>query len=90
LSKGAEAVAAARRACELDRDDAGLIANLALSYLIDGRIEAASTAIGTARERDPQDPITEYLARLIWAVERHEIKAPTRWPPDEEGPRSRT
>lgn len=90
LGKGVEAVAAARRACELDPGDAGLIANLALSYLIAGQIEAASTTIGTARERDPQDSITENLALLIGAVERHEIEAPTRWPPEGEDPGART
>jgi tetratricopeptide (TPR) repeat protein len=84
LGKGAEAVATAQRAGGLDPDDVGLVANLAFAYLIDQQITAAVETVRDASRRDPDDPITDRLRAWIEAVERNEVEAPTRWPPQED------
>ncbi len=81
LGKGPEAVAAASAACTLDPSDIGLVSNLALAYLINQQVEVALATVQQARRQDPADPITARLSRLIEAVARHEIEAPTQWPP---------
>jgi Flp pilus assembly protein TadD len=81
LGKGAEAVEIAERARALDPDDPGLVANLALAYLIDHQITAALETARDASRRDPDDPVTGRIRALVEAVARHEIEAPTRWPP---------
>jgi Flp pilus assembly protein TadD len=79
--KGAEAVVIAERVCALDPDDADLVANLALAYLINHQITAAVDAVHDASRRDPDDPVTVNLRALIEAVAGHQAEAPTRWPP---------
>jgi Flp pilus assembly protein TadD len=81
LGKGAEGVGIAERACALDPEDVGLVANLALAYLINHQITAAVDAIHDASRRNPDDPTTANLRVLIEAVAGHQVEAPTRWPP---------
>lgn len=68
LGKFDEAVGVAEQAVTLEPDDAGLIGNLALAYLLAGRIAEAKKSIAAAIEIDRSDKINEYLGQLITEV----------------------
>lgn len=65
LGKAKEAIDFCETAVRLSPDDFGLMANLAWAYLIANRIQDAQTTIGTAVQADPQDQISQSVARII-------------------------
>lgn len=68
LGKFDEAVEVAERATALDPGDAGLIGNLALAYLLAGRVEEAKKSILAAVKIAPDDEINSLLRRVITEV----------------------
>ncbi|HSD62294.1 MAG TPA: hypothetical protein VLB50_00790 [Ignavibacteriaceae bacterium] len=76
LGFGEEAVSISLKAYSLSPEDAGLLSNLALSYLINGNINEAKKRIDRALEMDPEDRATQALSNLI-----DEIKAGKREQP---------
>src|SRR5687768_12669045 len=69
LGKGAEAIVAARRACATDPEDAGLVATLALAYLLDGQVEKAAATIRQASQQDLDNAFTRRVRQLTDDVE---------------------
>lgn len=76
LGKGNESVKVAKHACELNPEDAGLIANLGLAYLIDGDIENAFTTTKLAYDLNPKDKITRRQLLAIIEIKLGNRKAP--------------
>jgi Flp pilus assembly protein TadD len=68
LGRAKEAVPVAEHAVSISPDDAGLHANLALTYLLAGRISQSSAKIEEALRLDPKDPITRNLKTVISEV----------------------
>lgn len=68
LGRTAEAIDAARHGVELSPDDAGLVANLALAYLVGGQIDEAVTAVDKSLKIAPDDKITLDLRTIIHEV----------------------
>jgi tetratricopeptide (TPR) repeat protein len=68
LGKGKEAVKISLHALTIDSTNSGLIANLALSYLINGDLKLANEAIDNAILIDPIDPINNNLKTIIEEV----------------------
>lgn len=68
LGKGAEAVQVSEHAIGCEPDSHELIGNLAVAYLIDGRVKEAETTIQAALRRNPQDLVNKTLQRLIGEV----------------------
>lgn len=68
LGRTAEAIDAARHGVELSPNDAGLVANLALAYLVGGQIDEAVTAIDKSLKIAPDDKITQDLRTIILEV----------------------
>ena len=60
-----EAVAVAQEALALDPDNAELLGNLSLSYLLAGRIEHARRAIDAAIRIAPDDGINRTISRIL-------------------------
>jgi tetratricopeptide (TPR) repeat protein len=60
-----EAIAVARDAVARAPDNAALISNLALAYLLAGRFDEATAPIAAARRIDQDDAITARLAMVI-------------------------
>ena len=71
-----EAVAVAEEALALDPDNAELLGNLSLSYLLAGRIEHARRAIAAAIRLAQDDPINQTISRIL-----SEITEGVRQPP---------
>lgn len=65
LGHGDEAVRVAQHAIELTPDDAGLYANLALAFLINGKNNEAKEAIGRSLAMAPQDKISQAVKGII-------------------------
>jgi tetratricopeptide (TPR) repeat protein len=65
LGKGIEAVNVSLHALSLDHNNAGLIGNLALAYLISGDTDLANSAINKALEIDSSDKINIKLKAII-------------------------
>jgi len=65
LGHGAEAVRLSQYAIELTPDDAGLYANLALAYLIDGKNTEAKKAVEQALTMAPQDKISQAVQGIV-------------------------
>lgn len=68
LGKFEEAVDVAERAASLDPKDVGLIGNLAVAYLLAGRITAAKKSIAAAISIDGSDSVNNYLNQVIAEV----------------------
>lgn len=68
LGKFDDAVSVGERAVALVPDDDGLLANLALAYLMARNISAAQKAIGASYARNAVDPINALLHRVIGEV----------------------
>ncbi len=68
LGKFDEAVSVAEQATTLEPDNAGLIGNLALAYLLAGRLAEARKSIVAAIKIDRSDNINEYLGQIITEV----------------------
>jgi tetratricopeptide (TPR) repeat protein len=60
-----EAVAVAEEALALDPDNAELLGNLSLSYLLAGRVEHARRAIDAAIRIAPDDSINRTISRIL-------------------------
>ncbi len=60
-----EAVAVAEEALALEPDNAGLLGNLSLSYLLAGRVEHARKAIDAAIRIAPDDTINQTISRIL-------------------------
>lgn len=80
LGKGKEAVAVSLRNCELHPDEAALRSNLALAHLIAGDVERARNDVRRAQALEPDDEITQALARVIEDVRAGKRERPTRFP----------
>lgn len=65
LGKGKEAVNVSLHALSLDSNNAGLIGNLALAYLINGDLDLANTTINKALGIDSSDKINMKLKSII-------------------------
>jgi hypothetical protein len=61
----------------LHPDDHGLLGNLALSYLLAGRVEAAQKAIHAATRIDSSDAINRRLEQVIVDVASGKRSRPT-------------
>lgn len=68
LGKGPKAVEVALHALKINEKDTGLIANLALSYLINGDLALAKQTIDKAIAIDPKDEINHNLKATIEEV----------------------
>lgn len=77
LGRKVEGVKFAQDALNLAPYDAGLIANLALAYLLSGNLSDAQAAIDQALSKDPTDSISMTLATMI-----QHFEARGRTPPD--------
>ncbi len=64
----ADAIPFCERALQVEPDNAGLRANLALALLFCERLEEARDAVADALRRDPSDAITQTLSRIIGEV----------------------
>lgn len=71
-----EAIKAAVHAVKTDPADSGLQANLALAYLIGGKIEEAKKAIAISLEKSPDDKISQTVKTVIEKVASGEKKQP--------------
>ena len=65
LGHGAEAVRVAQHAIQVTPDDAGLYANLALAFLIDGKNIEAKKAVEQALTMAPQDKISQAVRGVV-------------------------
>jgi Flp pilus assembly protein TadD len=76
--RGAEAVEAARVGVSRNRQDAGLVANLALALLIGGDLAEAERTCKAAQEMNPEDKITANVLKVISEVRAGKRPRPTR------------
>ena len=65
LGKAAEAIRATNHAIKLTPDDAGLYANLALAYLIDGKNTPAKEAVDRSLKMSPDDQISRAVLKIV-------------------------
>ncbi len=65
LGRTDEAIRIAHAASSLQPSNAGLSANLALAYLLAGRVSDAHVAIDQALSQDPNDAVSETLEAMI-------------------------
>ena len=65
LGYGSEAVRATQHALTLSPDDAGLYANLALAFLIDGKNSEAKQAIDRSLQISPDDKLSQTVQRVV-------------------------
>jgi Flp pilus assembly protein TadD len=66
--------------CEQNPDNAGLNANLGMSHLIAGDVDAALTVTREALAMDPSDEITRSLLEWITDAAEGRRKRPTKYP----------
>ena len=59
-------------------NDAGLMSNLALALLIQGRVEEARSAVEDAISRDANDEVTQSVLKLVKEVQDGECECPDR------------
>jgi Tfp pilus assembly protein PilF len=78
LGYGADAVALAASAVQVAPQDAGLRANLALAYLINGDIALAQEAVEESLTSNPSDKITQRLRKVICDVAEGKRPRPTK------------
>ncbi len=65
LGQGQLAVELCSAACACKPEDSGLVANLALAYLIAGRVEEAQWTAADAVARDPTDEVSTTVRLLV-------------------------
>ena len=80
LGRGEEAVRVSREVMDKNPKDAGLISNHAFALMIAGHVQEAEAIIENALGLQPEDQITENLAKFIKAVRTNQITRPDRWP----------
>ncbi len=78
LGNGTEAVAAAEKAVAQEPENAELLSNLAVAYLMDDRCVEAKKTIDCAAKIAPEDAITQGVAQVITAVDLGQRKRPTK------------
>jgi tetratricopeptide (TPR) repeat protein len=76
LGKFDEAVTVAEEAVGLAPDNADLLGNLALAYLMAGRKKKARRTIDAARRISPKDSINETISLIILEIEEGRRKKP--------------
>ncbi len=69
VGRTAQAVDAAEHGARIRPNDAGLLANLALAYLLDGKIEDALRSIEKSIELAPDDEISKNLRTIVRDVQ---------------------
>ena len=79
LGNGKEAVEVSLHTLTLDSNNSGLVANLALSYLINGDLDLSSKNIDKAIELDPNDKINYNLKKVIDEVITGKRKQPKKY-----------
>jgi len=79
LGRGEEGINIGNHALSLDKGNSGLIANLALAYLIAGNIGKSKRLINKALEFDDKDQINLNLRTLILDVESGVKKQPKKY-----------
>jgi Flp pilus assembly protein TadD len=77
LGRAAEGVRAAEHAVNLRPEDGGLLANLAMAYLIAGRNSDALDFVNKALQIAPNDRITQEVKRIIIQVRDGKRPQPT-------------
>ena len=77
LGRAEDGIAAARRAVELKPNDSGLLANLALAYLIGGRLDDALSNVDQSLMLEPDDTVTQALKKLALEVQQGKRAQPT-------------
>ena len=75
--RASEAVQVAEAICEREPKNAGLLANLALAYLIDGQVEKAMRSAEAALQSDTSDPITKCVKIRIADVQAGRLSQPS-------------
>ena len=78
LGKGYEGVEVALYALNLDKNNAGLLGNLALAYLIDGKLDLAKNTVEKAIQVNPEDKINLSLRQVINEVIQKKRKQPAK------------
>lgn len=68
LGRGGEAVRISEHAVRSEPESGELIGNLALAYVIDGRLKEAEATIKTALQKDPSDTINQTLQKVIQEI----------------------
>lgn len=68
LGRASEAIDAAKHGVSLNPNDAGLIANLAIAYLVGGRIDDSITTIEKSLKLAPDDKISQNVKTIILEV----------------------
>src|SRR2546428_1019185 len=81
LGRGEEAVHLCREVLQKAPTDAGLISNYALALLIADNITQAEAAVQNSLKLNPNDQITQTVAKLIASVRTGRAARPDRWPP---------
>lgn len=76
LNKFNEGVEVALHASSLDKENAGLLGNLALAYLLNGNLDEANATIKKALQIDPNDSINLNLRVIIEEVKTGKRKKP--------------
>ncbi len=76
--RGGEAVHLAETVVRAEPDNAGMLANLALAYLINGQVDEASRAIANAQAIDPEDQAIAAAKRRVDDVQAGHIPRPNR------------
>lgn len=69
LGRFEDAIAANQQAIQSSPADAGLLANLALAYLLAGKLKMAQVAVKQSLVMAPKDSITIYVDRIISEVQ---------------------
>jgi len=76
--RGGEAVHLAQAIVRSEPDNAGMLANLALAYLINGQVDEASRAVSNAEAIDPEDEAITSAKSRIDDVRSGHIPRPNR------------
>jgi Flp pilus assembly protein TadD len=67
LGEAEDAIVYAYRATQIKPDDAGLVSNLALAYLLANRLADAKREVERSLKMDPNDAITKWTRGVIEA-----------------------
>lgn len=76
--RGGEAVHLAEGIVRADPENAGMLANLALAYLINGQVDEASRAVSNAEAIDPEDEAIAAAKKRVEDVRSGHIPRPNR------------
>ncbi len=76
--RGGEAVQVAEMVVHAQPDNAGMLANLALAYLINGQVEEAARAVANAEAIDPEDEAITSAKKRVEDVRSGRLPRPNR------------